>query len=367
MALPDFFFERVIQDIRREMDGVLALAEQLRRHRLTADAEACVASVAEAAGGVSRVLACASDLRSVTLQGLTLNIAPVALRELMDEVQARWQPKAADAAVMLLVSYDGDPEAAVMADRTRLFQIFDGLIAEAVGGQSRGAVEVSLHAVGDAENITLQVRVRGARDQTWDALDVESRIKAIDERMGLEVAISAMLARRVLAGLGGELGREQNRGTSETTAFTLTLPAVKAEVAGHVPGAARAAHVLVVDDNATNRMVAQSLVEMFECTSESADDGVEAVEAVRSGRFDLILMDIRMPRMDGVAATRAIRALPGPVSGTPIIALTANADPEDAQAYIAAGMNGVVEKPMKPEHLLLALQQALEVGNPAAA
>lgn len=74
-----------------------------------------------------------------------------------------------------------------------------------------------------------------------------------------------------------------------------------------------------------------------------------------------------MPRMDGVAATRAIRALPGPVSGTPIIALTANADPDDAAGYLAAGMNGVVEKPMKPEHLLAALQQALEGGNPARA
>src|SRR5262249_52740196 len=138
----------------------------------------------------------------------------------------------------------------------------------------------------------------------------------------------------------------------------------EAEDENPVASPARAAHVLVVDDNATNRMVAQSLVEMFECTSESAEDGVEAVEAVRSGRFDLILMDIRMPRMDGVAATRAIRALPGAVAGTPIIALTANADPEDAQAYLAAGMNGVVEKPMKPEHLLLALQQALD-GGPA--
>ncbi len=367
MALPDFFFARVTEDIRREMDGVLALAEQLRRHRLTADAEACVASVAEAAQGVARMLDCARDLREATTQGISLDVTPVALREFMDEVQARWQPKARDAAVTLLVSYDGDPEAAVMADRTRLFQIFDGLIAEAVGGQSRGAVEVGLHAVSGPESVTLQARVRGARDQSWNALDIDSRIKAIDERMGIEVAISAMLARRVLTGLGGELGREENRGASETAAFTLTLPAVQAEAEGHAAGPARAAHVLVVDDNATNRMVAQSLVEMFECTSESAEDGVEAVEAARTGRFDLILMDIRMPRMDGVAATRAIRALAGPVASVPIIALTANADPEDAAGYLAAGMNGVVEKPMKPEHLLLALQQALDGGTRAAA
>ncbi|MDP1985807.1 response regulator, partial [Phenylobacterium sp.] len=72
-------------------------------------------------------------------------------------------------------------------------------------------------------------------------------------------------------------------------------------------------------------------------------------------------------RMDGVAATRAIRALAGPAAQTPIIALTANADPEDAAAYIAAGMIGVVEKPMKPENLLRALQQALEGSTARAA
>jgi CheY-like chemotaxis protein len=90
---------------------------------------------------------------------------------------------------------------------------------------------------------------------------------------------------------------------------------------------ARSAHILIVDDNATNRMVAEALCEMFDCTSEQVVDGVEAVEAAKSGRFDLILMDIKMPRMDGVTATRAIRELPGRPASTPIVALTANADP----------------------------------------
>ena len=182
--------------------------------------------------------------------------------------------------------------------------------------------------------------------------------------MGLEVAIAAMLSRNVLTGLGGKSHREEKSGaSSDTGSFILTLPAVQAD-APAADGPARAAHVLVVDDNATNRMVAQSLVEMFECTSEAAEDGVEAVEAARTGRFDLILMDIRMPRMDGVAATRAIRALAGPSGQVPIIALTANADPEDAAGYLAAGMNDVVEKPMKPEQLLTALQKALNGESP---
>jgi two-component system, sensor histidine kinase len=367
MSLPDYFFERVTADIRQQMDGVVALTDQLARHRLNADAEACVAGVAEAAAGVRRVLDCAVDLKLVAIEGLQLRLEAVRLRDLMDEVQARWQAKLSDSGITLLVSYDGPPEAAALADRTRLLQIFDGFIGEAVGAQARGAVEAGLFAESASDGIRVRGRVRGGRSAGRSAEDLEGRIRSIDERLGLEVALSAMLARRIVAGMGGKLERETSAGAFETAAFSLTLAPVPqaAEAPHEAPG--RAAHILVVDDNATNRMVAQSLVEMFDCTSEAAEDGLEAVEAARTGRFDLILMDIRMPNMDGVEATRAIRALPGRVGRTPIIALTANADPEDAKGYIAAGMNGVVEKPMKPEHLLNALQQALDHDDEGAA
>jgi CheY-like chemotaxis protein len=115
----------------------------------------------------------------------------------------------------------------------------------------------------------------------------------------------------------------------------------------------------VVDDNATNRMVVEALCEMFDCSTESVVDGVEAVEAAKAGRFDLILMDIKMPRMDGVTAARKIRGLALPAAQVPIIALTANADPDEVREYLAAGMCTVVEKPIKPERLMEALEYAL--------
>jgi CheY-like chemotaxis protein len=269
--------------------------------------------------------------------------------------------------VTLLVSYDGDPEACVQGDRQRLLQAFDGFIGEAVAGMRRGAVEASLRAVSGPDGMMLEGRVRGARDPAWEAQDLETRVREVDARFGLEVALGAMLARRIVVGLGGSLRNEANAGDAETVVFHLALPRAVEAPAPPREAAVRPAHVLVVDDNATNRMVAQALCEMFDCTCESAVDGAEAVEAARAGRFDLILMDIKMPRMDGVAATRAIRSLPGAAGGVPIIALTANADPDDADGYLAAGMNGVVEKPMKAEHLLAALQHALGDRSDAAA
>jgi len=367
MSLPEFFFERVTADIRQQMDGILALTDQLGRQRLTPDAQACVSGVAEAATGVRRMLSAAVDLRTVNNQGLPLQTAPIQLHDLVDEVQSRWQPAAAMSGVTLLVSYDGDPDARAIGDAERLLQVFDGLVAEAIAGMRRGAVEASLRAVIEADMVRVTGRVRGARDAAWDAQDLEARVRELDSRFGLEVAIGAMLARRTVEVLGGDLRNEGAGSSSETLVFEFVLP-IAVEGQDDAPAEpARSAHILVVDDNATNRMVAQALCEMFDCTCESATDGVEAVEAARGGRFDLILMDIKMPNMDGVAATRAIRALPGPVSGVPIIALTANADPDDAEGYLAAGMTGVVEKPMKPEHLLAALQHALGEVEAAAA
>ena len=94
-----------------------------------------------------------------------------------------------------------------------------------------------------------------------------------------------------------------------------------------------------------------------------AADGLAAVDLVAATRPDGVLMDIRMPRMDGVEATRAIRALPGDAGETPIIALTANADPADAEGYLAAGMACVVEKPIKAERLLAALVAAVSADR----
>jgi CheY-like chemotaxis protein len=124
-------------------------------------------------------------------------------------------------------------------------------------------------------------------------------------------------------------------------------------------------HILVADDNATNRFLAGKLLELFGCTFEMAENGREAVDLANGRPFDLILMDIKMPVMDGVAATRAIRALPGPAGRLPILALTANADERDAVTYREAGMDGVVQKPIQPDVLLNAIRLAM-TPDPAA-
>ncbi len=131
----------------------------------------------------------------------------------------------------------------------------------------------------------------------------------------------------------------------------------------HRPGEARP-HVLIVDDYEFNRNLLASLCELFDCTCECVKDGAAAVKAVKLRRFDLVLMDVRMPKMDGMQATRAIRKLNSPMSSVPIVAVTTKAEPGDIARYMACGMSDVVAKPIRPSKLYEAMTAKLMPPEP---
>jgi CheY-like chemotaxis protein len=361
------FFEALAAEVRRPLDGVLAVAELLQRQPLTPEVQQYVRTLAEQHQSLLQTLNDACDISRAERGALELAPAPVELRPLMDAIQDEWQQRAAHAGVALSISYDGEDLVALI-DAQRLRQVFNHLLDRALKLTRRGGVEVSLKAHRQGPGILVEGRVR----DSGMALPPERLARIFEARLDPAEGMGMMLCRRLMEAMSGQIRAENNVGAGSTIAFDLMAEEAQAVVQQDEDRpAGRAAHVLVVDDNATNRMVAEALCEMFDCTSETAEDGVEAVEAARSGRFDLILMDIKMPRMDGVEATRTIRAMPGACGAVPIIALTANADPEDAAGYIASGMSSVVEKPIKPEALLAAMNACLpdapdESGRAAA-
>lgn len=367
--------DRMAVEIGSHLDGVLAITERLEQQRLTPDAAAFVRAIGDTSRDMGETLRRAIDLHRSAQGQLAFTTAPTRLRDLADAVEARWAARAHEGGSTLLVSYDGDPECGVEVDGERLLQVYDILIENALAA-GRGMIEARLTARADGERIRLEGQVRdNAEGQAADRLAwVSAPLSAASLQDHHEMALSVglALAHRVMRAMGGPLVAEANRGAGLTVGFGLTAaPAQIIAAQDAEPAVAgRAAHILIVDDNATNRMVAEALCDMFECTSEQAVDGVEAVEMARTGRYDLVLMDIKMPRMDGIAATRAIREMTGRPGAVPIVALTANADPADVQTYLAAGMQDVVEKPIKPERLATVLNALLggeDEGAEAAA
>ena len=118
--------------------------------------------------------------------------------------------------------------------------------------------------------------------------------------------------------------------------------------------------ILVAEDNQVNQILIQAMLDRLGHVSEVVADGAQALRQVQSAPCDLVLMDVQMPLMDGLSAARAIRALPAPVGRLPIIAMTANAQPEDRQACLAAGMNDHVTKPLDIQVLAQAIDRALD-------
>jgi signal transduction histidine kinase/CheY-like chemotaxis protein len=357
------------QEFRAPLSGVVAMADLLQRQPMGADALAQVNSIRASGEALLRLLNDSMDLTKAEEGLLDLFPEPVQLRGLADRLQDAWSAQAQQAGVSLLVSFDGDPDVEGLLDPARLLQVFDNLIGSALSYTRSGAVEASLKARRQGDELLLEGRVRdtgpGLSPAKLARIFERSDAAGAESRRGSS-GVTMALTRELVECMRGSIRAESNTGQGVTIVFDLIVPVAYSQTTPAIGAAPVAAHILVVDDNATNRMVAEALVEMFDCTSESVEDGIEAVDAVQSGRFDVILMDIKMPRMDGLTATRTIRALQGAVSQTPIVALTANVDPEDARAYVSAGMCCVVEKPIKPERLLQAINVALDQAQSIA-
>jgi CheY-like chemotaxis protein/anti-sigma regulatory factor (Ser/Thr protein kinase) len=260
-------------------------------------------------------------------------------------------------------------------DALRLRQCLYNLIGNAVKFTAKGQVTVSVWLDARPAGRVLCVSVADTGIGI-DASAMESlfeRFKQADSSTtrrfggsGLGLAITRQLAEL----MGGQVGFISQVGRGSTFTLELLAPACapgaaevapESQEAGEAPLADIA--VLVVDDNATNRLIAGKMLERLGAIVTTAESGPEAIERARTMVFDLILMDIQMPGMDGVETTRRLRQDTAVGASTPILALTANVFDEQRQTYLAAGMDGVVAKPISPADLLTEISRAVTASE----
>ncbi|MBY0336384.1 MAG: response regulator [Acetobacteraceae bacterium] len=310
------------------------------------------------------------DLSRIEAGKLVISQEPFALAEVVKEVLDVLAPAAAEKGLDLSASLDHLLPARFIGDASRLRQVLINLGDNAVKFTHRGSVEIRLAALPDGRigfavtdtGIGIPPRLRATLFSRF------AQAEPTGEQGGSGLGLA--ICKRLVALMGGQIAVDSTPGRGSTFFFDLPLtplpesgsPPARLQPAptnGEHPPAAHG-RILLAEDGKANQLVAAAILRKAGYTVELARDGAEAAAAAESGDYDLILMDVRMPLMDGFAATRAIRALQGSRGRVPIIAMTAAAMPGDAEKCLDAGMDGHLAKPLDRIQLLAAVERVLE-------
>jgi signal transduction histidine kinase/ActR/RegA family two-component response regulator len=367
------FLATISHEIRTPLNSILGFAALVRDDPdLSPESRRRLDLVGRAGRSLAEIVNDLLDFAKVEAGRLDLSLAPVSPADLLRDAVAIVTPAAQAKGLPLSVSVEttgqGDAVVLLALDETRLRQVLLNLLANALKFTAQGEVAARLTIGPGPGDLRFEISDTGI----GIAPDVQARLfqrfSQADSSIsrgyggaGLGLAISKALVGQ----MSGQIGVASTLG--EGSRFWVTLSAevvAQPVVAAPAPvelEATRPARVLLVDDHPMNRELGHALLTLAGCDVSTADDGAQALEAASLGGFDLILMDVHMPGMDGLAATRAIRALPGPQGSAPIIALSADVLPEQIARCRQAGMNDHVAKPIRREDLLAAVARALEM------